>query len=94
MVQKSKLQRALALTKNIIIGGAQAPQTVKMPKAVHELHVSPDDVVPAGTIITYEIAQLAGLDDETLGDLLETGAIVLVDVYSSAGVGVENDAEG
>jgi len=85
MARTSKLAAAVtSATKRILGSDLPTPQMVKMPKAVHEIHVSKEDKIPAGTVITDEIAELAGFDDSTLDALLANGAIVLVEVLSSA----------
>ncbi len=85
MAGKSKLATAAGAIKRSLIGAtAAAPKMVQMPQAVHEIHVSPDEFIPAGTVITDEIADLAGLDDEEIGRLEESGAIKMVDVYAAA----------
>ncbi|WP_267433788.1 hypothetical protein [Sphingomonas sp. GM_Shp_1] len=76
---------ATAITKNILGAELAKPKTVKLPRAVAEIHVSPDDVIPAGTVITDEIAELAGLDSDGI-DALEAGGYVdFVEVYAQLG---------
>ena len=55
-----------------------------MPKAVHKLHVTPTEVIPAGTILTPELSELAGIDQDTLDTLAENGAVVMIEVFASA----------
>lgn len=81
---------AASVTRRILGSSIAQPQMVKMPKAKHQLHVSKTDYIPAGTILTDELLDLANIDEATLGKLTETGAIVMVDVLASA---VEPDAE-
>lgn len=78
------LAKAASFTKNILGTGPAAPQTVKVPQAVSEIHVSPDDVIPAGTILTEEVIKLADLSDEALESLTLGGHVKLVEVYAMA----------
>ncbi len=75
---------AAAVTKKIIGAVLDKPETVKLPQAVSEIHVSRDEIIPAGTIITDEIAVEAGLDEDELADLEDAGHIKMVDVYAMA----------
>lgn len=83
-MKKQTLAAAIAATKTILGGGAEAPHTVSMPRAAAELHVAPDTIIPAGTVITDEIAYLADLDEEDLARLEKAGHVVYVEVYASA----------
>lgn len=83
-VKPTLRQTAAAVTKNLLGVGAEAPKTVQMPQAVAELHVSPDDVIPAGAMITEEVAELAGLGDDDIERLIDQGHVKLVEVYASA----------
>lgn len=84
MTKPTKLQAALATMKKTVIGASLArPATVKMPMATSEIHVSPTELVPAGTIITDEIADLAGFDQDTLDGLETSGHVKYVEVYST-----------
>jgi len=76
--------KAALVTKNIIGAVLDRPSTVQLPQAVAEIHVSPADVIPAGTIITDEIAIEAGLDEDELATLEEAGHIKYVEVYAMA----------
>lgn len=88
---KSKLAAAVAtVTKNILGADMAKPATVMLPKAVAELHVSPEDVIAAGTVITDEIAELAGLDEDDIADLEDAGHVVMVEVF--AGVAAPTEA--
>lgn len=76
--------KAAAVTKTILGADLAKPEVVQMPKAIHEIHVSIDEVIPAGIVITDEIAELAGLSEDDVADLAEKGAIVMVDVLAAA----------
>lgn len=83
--KKSTLAATAArVTKNIIGAVLDRPATVQLPQAVSEIHVSPDDVIPAGTIITEEIAIEAGLEEDDIEDLILGGHVALVEVYAMA----------
>lgn len=75
---------AAAVTKNIIGAVLDKPATVLLPQATSEIHVSPEDMIPAGTIITDEIATQAGLDDDDIADLMDAGHVREVEVYATA----------
>lgn len=82
---KSKLAAATAaITKTILGAGAEKPKTVLVAQAVSEIHVSPDEVIAAGTLITDKIASIAGLDDDDLITLELGGHVKLVEVYAMA----------
>ena len=88
---KSKLAAAVAsVTKNILGADMAKPETVLLPKAIAELHVSPEDVIAAGTVITDEIAALAGFDEDQIADLEDAGHVVMVEVF--AGVAAPTEA--
>jgi hypothetical protein len=72
---------AASVTKKILGASAEKPSTVLMPRAVAELHVSTDEIIPAGTIITEELAIEAGLDEDDLADLEDAGHVTLVEVH-------------
>lgn len=81
----SKLAKAVASLKKTAIGADLAkPKTIRMPAAVSEIHVSADELIPPGTIITDEIAELAELDADTLDALEEGGHVKFVEVYATA----------
>jgi hypothetical protein len=80
---------ATMVTKNIIGAVLNRPATVELPQAVAEIHVSPEDVIPAGTIITDEIAIEAGLDEDDLAALESAGHVKFVEVYAMAVAGDE-----
>lgn len=75
---------AAAVTKKIIGAVLDKPETVKLPQAVSEIHVSRDEIIPAGTVITDDIAVEAGLDEDEIDDLIEAGHVKLVEVYAMA----------
>ena len=75
---------AASVTKKLLGAVVEQPRTVELPKAVAEIHVSPEDVIPAGTVITPEIADQAGLDDDDIETLIEDGHVTLVEVYAMA----------
>lgn len=80
----SKLAAALSSAQKTILGADLAkPKTVQMPKAVSEIHVSKTELIPPGAIITDEIAELAGLDEDALADLEAGGHVKYVEVYAS-----------
>lgn len=82
---KSKLAAGIAaITKNVLGADLAKPATVQMPKAIAEIHVSPDDVIPAGTLITPEIAELAELSDEDIDALEKAGHVTMTEVYAAA----------
>lgn len=83
---------ARAVTKNIIGAIVDKPATMKLPQAVSEIHVSPEDVIPAGTIITEAIALEAGLDEEDIDDLIAGGHATVVEVYAMAAAAAEAEA--
>lgn len=85
MAAKSKLAAATAaITKNILGADVAKPATVMLPQAVSEIHVSPDDVIPANTVITDDIADLAGLDEEAIADLVDGGHVKMIEVYTTS----------
>ena len=85
MRKPTKLAAALASMKKTVLGADLArPATVKMPQAVSEVHLSPTEMIPAGTIITDEIAELAGLDDDTIAGLEDGGHVKYVEVFAIA----------
>lgn len=75
---------AAAITKNILGAELAKPAMIKVPRAVAEIHVSPNDVIPAGTVITDKIAEIAGLDAEAIDDLEDQGFVDFVEVYAQA----------
>lgn len=75
---------AAAVTKNILGATLAKPTTTEMPQAISEIHVSPEDVIPAGTVITREIAEQAGLDEDDVLDLIDGGHVKIVEVYAMA----------
>lgn len=81
--------KAALVTKNIIGAVLDRPSTVRLPQAVAEIHVSPEDVIPAGTILTEEIAIEAGLDEDDIAILEEAGHIKYVEVYAMAVAGAD-----
>jgi hypothetical protein len=74
---------AAAVTKNILGRSTAAPKMVKMPQAVSEIHVSPDDVIPAGTIITEDLMLEAGFDDTDIDNLEAAGHVTIIEVYAA-----------
>lgn len=85
MAAKSKLAAATAaITKNILGADVAKPATRMLPQAVSEIHVSPDDVIPANTVITEEIAELAGFDEDDIDNLVEAGHVKMIEVYTTA----------
>jgi len=85
MKRKSSLAAsAAAVTKKLLGAVVEQPRLVELPKAVAEIHVSPEDVIPAGTVITREIAIEAGLDADDIEALIEDGHVTLVEVYAIA----------
>lgn len=78
---------AAAITKNILGAELAKPKMVQLPRAVAEIHVSPDDVIPAGTVITNEIAELAGFGEDDIKSLEDGGYIDFVEVYADLGEG-------
>lgn len=96
MAKPSKLALAVAGARKIIGAGAAKPQMVMMPKTVSELHVagpekdakgnvtSDGSMIPHDTLLTPEVCDEAGLEDETIQDLIDRGHVVLVEVYAGA----------
>ena len=83
--EKSSLATiAAAITKNILGAELAKPAMIKVPRAVAEIHVSRDDVIPAGTVITDKIAEIAGLDTKAIDDLEDQGFVDFVEVYAQA----------
>lgn len=80
---KNLASKAATITKNILGLGPDAPQTVKVPQAVSEIHVSGDDMIPPGAVLTDELIALADLSEVDLGKLLDGGHIKLIDVYAA-----------
>lgn len=76
---------AAAITKNILGSELAKPKMVQLPRAVAEIHVSPDAVIPAGTVITDEIAELAGFEEDDIKSLEAGGYIDFVEVYAQLG---------
>lgn len=82
--RKSRIAAAAAkITKNILGADIAKPATVRMPQAVSEIHVSPEDLIPAGAIITDELAELAGLEVGDLDDLEAGGHVKFIEVYAA-----------
>jgi len=75
---------AASVTKNILGRSASAPEMVVMPQAVSEIHVSPDDVIPAGTIITDDIVIEAGFEDGDIAALEAAGHVKMIEVYAAS----------
>ena len=74
---------AASVTKNILGRSTAAPEMVLMPQAVSEIHVSPTDVIPAGTIITEDVALEAGFEEGDLDDLEAAGHVKMIEVYAA-----------
>jgi hypothetical protein len=90
---KSKLAATAAAVTQRILGSKLAqPAMVKMPKARHQIHVTPTDIIPAGTVLTSELLELAEIDQDTLDALARTGAVVMIEVLASAIAADESEA--
>ncbi|WP_174291015.1 hypothetical protein [Sphingomonas bacterium] len=74
---------AASITKNILGVGPDAPKTVKVPQAVSEIHVSPEDMIPPGAVLTEELIALADLTDDDIDALLAAGHVKMIDVYAA-----------
>jgi hypothetical protein len=83
MAKTSKLAAAIAAVKTAITAAA-APTMVEMAQTVAEIHTSPEEFIPAGTLLTPEILEAAGLDEDDVDDLVSKGHAKLVKVYAPA----------
>jgi hypothetical protein len=84
MAKTSKLMAAISAAKTAITAVIAAPAMVEMAETTSEVHTSPDEFIPAGTLLTPEILELADLDQDTVDDLVERGHAKLVKVYAAA----------
>lgn len=82
--KKATLAATAAKVTKTILGAVQAaPETRKMPQTVAEIHVSPSEMIPAGTVLTDDLLIEAGIDDEDVADLIDQGHVKLVDVLTT-----------
>lgn len=94
MANDSRKRSTSSALKKLLTRASADQTKVELPRAVHEIRVSadPEDIIPAGTVITEEIAVAAGFEDGTIAELEAKGAIDFVEVFAQAPAGDEPPA--